>query len=112
MRVNNATAHGTARTSNNDYVSTSGPLKVAAGQTTKTTTVKVDGDTHQEPCEYCAVGLSGASNGAIGVGKGVGTMVTDDGVGSRSTESAAAYAAAVDAVLHELSVSRAKSRRR
>jgi hypothetical protein len=111
VRVKYSTQNGTARTSDNDYVSTSGTLKFAPGQTTKTISVKVKGDKKVESDETFYVNLFGAKNGEIGDGQGVGTILNDDG-GSSSHRSTASYAAAVDAALHDLFVGREKTRRK
>jgi large repetitive protein len=78
VRVNYGTVNGTARTSNNDYVSASGTLSFAPGQTIKTITVKVTGDKNVESDEFFYVRLSGARNGEIGIGEGIGTILNDD----------------------------------
>jgi hypothetical protein len=111
VRVKYSTQNGTARTSDNDYVSTSGTLKFAPGQTTKTISVKVKGDKKVESDETFYVNLFGAKNGEIGDGQGVGTILNDDG-GSSSHRSTTSYAAAVDAALHDLFVGREKTRRK
>ncbi len=112
VRVKYSTQNGTARTSDNDYVSTSGTLKFAPGQTTKTITVKVKGDKKVESDEYLYVRLSGAKNGEIGIDEGIGGILNDDGYSRHSSTSTASYAAAVDLALHELLLGRGKSRRR
>jgi urease beta subunit len=112
VRVSYGTQNGTARTSDSDYVSTSGTLKFAPGQTTKTITVKVKGDKKVEADETFLVHLSGARNGVLGDSEGVGTIFNDDGLSSRSSKSTATYAAAVDAALYEMFVGRGKSRRK
>lgn len=78
VRVNYATANGTAKTSNNDYVATSGTLKFSPGQTSKTITVKILGDTKSESDEYFLMKLSGAVNGEISDSEGLGTILNDD----------------------------------
>ena len=79
VTVNFATANGTAKTGNNDYVGTSGTLTFAPGQTTKTVTVLVKGDTKKESNESFFVNLSGATNALILDSQGVGTILNDDG---------------------------------
>jgi hypothetical protein len=101
VRVNYGTANGTARTSDSDYTSTSGTLKFAPGQTTKTVTVTVRGDKKVESNEDFYLLLSGATNGTIGDGKAVGTILNDDGGGS-APRSSSARAAAVDAAIEHL----------
>ena len=74
---------GTA-TSATDYAAiTSGTLNFAVGQTEKTVSVTVKGDTTDEPNETVVVRLSSASNAALSGGKatldGTGTITDDDG---------------------------------
>lgn len=80
VTVNYATADGTATTADNDYVAAWGTLTFAPGETTKTFTVEVLGDTMSEGDEYFFVNLSIASgNSLIGDGQGQGTLLGDDG---------------------------------
>lgn len=120
VRVNYGTLNGTARASDNDYVGASGTLKFAPGETTKTIAVKVKGDKKQEPDEYFHVNLSGAVNGTIGDGVGVGTILNDDGTSTAkasassaaaSLKVAAAHAAAVDRALLEMLIGHSKAYR-
>jgi large repetitive protein len=80
VTVNYATANGTATTANNDYTATSGTLSFAAGETTKTISVPVNGDSSTEANETFLVNLSGATNAVIGDSQGAGIIVDDDGV--------------------------------
>ena len=71
---------GTA-TSGTDYTAlTSGTLTFAAGDTSKTVTVSVTGDTTDEPNETVLVALSSATNAALSstAGTGTGTITDDD----------------------------------
>ena len=78
---------GTA-TSGTDYTAISaGTLTFAAGETAKTLTVSVTGDTTDEPDETVVVGLSGAANAAISTASGTGTITDDDGEPSLSIDS-------------------------
>jgi len=77
VTVNYATANGTA-TAGSDYAATSGVLTFAPGQTSKTVTVNVTGDTTVEPNETFYVNLSGASGATIVDAQGAGTIVNDD----------------------------------
>ena len=61
-----------------DYVTTSGSLSFTAGQTTKTISVTVCGDTAVEPNETFNVNLSGVTGGTITDAQGVGTITNDD----------------------------------
>jgi serine protease len=74
-----ATAAGSA-TAGSDYVtkSTVGE-SIAAGQTTKTFAVTINGDTTNEPDETFTVNLSNASGATIADGQGTGTITNDDG---------------------------------
>jgi hypothetical protein len=76
--VNYATADGTA-TAGSDYVATAGTLNFAAGETSKTVTVQVTGDTAFEQNESVRLLLSNPTAGTtIADGEGVGTIVNDD----------------------------------
>ena len=48
------------------------------GETTKTVTISVNGDTKYEPSEQFFVNLSNPSNATIGDSQGVGTITNDD----------------------------------
>jgi ELWxxDGT repeat protein len=78
VTVDFATADGTARTGNSDYVGTTGTLTFAPGQTTKTVTVIVKGDKKKESNETFFVNLSGATNALMLDSQGVGTILNDD----------------------------------
>ncbi|MDX9956402.1 MAG: Calx-beta domain-containing protein, partial [Anaerolineae bacterium] len=76
-----STSPGTAQ-SGSDYVHTSGTLTFAAGETLKTITVQIVGDTVSEPNESFTVALNTPSGGAT-IARGTATgMILDDG-GSR-----------------------------
>jgi len=106
--VNYATANGSATTSNNDYVAKSGTVYFAPGETSKTITVSIKGDTKKEKDERFYVNLSGAIGGQIADSQGVGTILNDDGGGSRSKRLSSAWA--VDAAIEELMSDRRKKR--
>jgi parallel beta-helix repeat protein len=78
VTVNWATADGTA-TQPSDYTAASGSLSFAAGETSKTVTVAVKGDTTAEPNETFFVGLSAAVGATLSVAQGQGTITNDDG---------------------------------
>ena len=61
-----------------DYLAKTGTLTFAPGETTKTITIVVNGDTVAEPIESFFVNLSGASRVTIANGTGVGTILNDD----------------------------------
>lgn len=76
--VDYATADGTA-SAGSDYVATSGTVSFAAGQTTATIAVTVNGDTAPETNETILLNLSNATAGAqISDAQGVGVIQNDD----------------------------------
>jgi Calx-beta domain len=80
VTVDFATADGTA-TAPGDYAATGGTLTFAPGETAKTVTVQVNGDTSLEPNEVFNLNLSNATgNATIADAQGVGTIVNDDQV--------------------------------
>ena len=78
VNVSYATTDGSA-TAGSDYQTTSGNLTIPAGQTSKTITINVTGDTTKEPDETFFVTLSLAGNATIAKAQGIGTIVNDDG---------------------------------
>lgn len=62
-----------------DFTVATGQLTFAAGETTKTITVEVVGDTVAEENETFKVSLSGPTNATLGDGIGLGTIKNDDG---------------------------------
>jgi hypothetical protein len=77
VSVDVATADGTA-TAPADYTATQTPLVFNPGETTKTFTVPVMGDSIDEPDETFVVDLAGAVNATIADRQGVGTITDDD----------------------------------
>ena len=77
VTVNFATANGTA-TAGSDYVAQSGNLSFTAGQTTKTVSVTVNGDTAVEPNETFVVNLTAPSGATLADAQGQGTITNDD----------------------------------
>jgi len=77
VTVQYATANGTA-TAGSDYNAASGTLTFAAGETSKTITVAVRGDTLVEGTETFRVLLSNASGATISGGTGTGTILDND----------------------------------
>jgi len=77
VTVNYATADGTA-TQPADYTNTSGTLTFTPGQTTRTITVPVIGETIPEANETFFVNLSSSTNATISDNQGVGTITNDD----------------------------------
>jgi hypothetical protein len=77
VTVDFATTDGTATPS--DYAAGRGTVNFAPGDTSKTVTVQVNGDTTVEPNETFTLNLANASDSAtITDGQGVGTIVNDD----------------------------------
>ncbi len=77
VSINYATADGTAAASS-DYTAAGGALGFAPGETTKTVTVNVNGDTANELNETFFVNLSGATNATVADAQGQGTINNDD----------------------------------
>lgn len=77
VTVDYATANDTAASSA-DYTSTSGTLTFAAGDTSKTISVPVLGETADEDNETFTVTLSNASNATISTATGTGTITDND----------------------------------
>jgi len=77
VTVNYASADGTAA-AGSDYMSATGTLTFAAGETSKTVAITVNGDTTVEPNETFTVGLSAASGATIAKASGAGTITNDD----------------------------------
>jgi hypothetical protein len=72
------TANGTAQ-SGSDYVASTGKLTFAPGETTKTITIAVNGDSKKEGNETFFVNLFGnSSNSYFSVSQGIGTILNDD----------------------------------
>lgn len=77
VTVRYATADGTAR-AGEDYVAATGTLTFAPGETTKTISIKVKGDTKQEIDETFFVNLSGALNAFMLDNQGLGIILNDN----------------------------------
>jgi len=84
VSVQYATSDGTA-TVGNDYVSGSGTLTFAAGETSKTVNIAVNGDAVNEPDETFVVTLSAPSGVTIAGATGTGTITNDDSTGGTGT---------------------------
>jgi VCBS repeat-containing protein len=81
ITFNIATADGTATVAGNDYVAHSVTgATIAAGDTTYTFTVTVNGDTVAEANETVLVNLSSPTNATIADAQGVGHINNDDGL--------------------------------
>ena len=74
------TVNGTATTSDGDYIAKTGTLTFAPGETTKTITIEVKGDSKREANETFYLDLFGNSPDASGFTKnrGIGTILNDD----------------------------------
>jgi Calx-beta domain/Low-density lipoprotein receptor repeat class B len=78
VTVEFATADGTA-SAPSDYAANTGTVTFAPGETAKTVTVQVNGDTRKEPDETFSVNLSNAAgNATLADGNAVGTIANDD----------------------------------
>lgn len=82
--VNFSTTDGTA-TAGSDYLTNSGTLTFAAGETTQTITVIVNGDTVVEPDETFTVNITAGTNASVGDGSGLGTITNDDAAAPAGT---------------------------
>ena len=73
------TVDGTAATGDSDYVAKTGTLTFAPGETTKTITIEVKGDSKREANEYFYLDLFGnSSNSLFTKNRGLGTILNDD----------------------------------
>src|SRR4029450_7597360 len=78
VTVEFATADGTA-SAPSDYAANTGTVTFAPGETAKTVTVQVNGDTRKEPDETFSVNLSNAAgNATLADGHATGTIANDD----------------------------------
>lgn len=82
VTVDYVTSNGTAKAADNDYEPANGTLTFNPGETSKTVSVTVNGDTQAELDETFIVNLSKATNAIITDAAGVGTILNDDGVPS------------------------------
>lgn len=78
VTVDYKTVDETATVADKEYIAASGKLTFAAGQTTQTITVLVNGDTRQESDETFLVELSSATNATIAIDRAIGTIQNDD----------------------------------
>jgi hypothetical protein len=79
ISVNYSTADGTANAPG-DYAAISGTLSFNAGETSKTISVAVNGDTTLEPNETFSVNLTSPVNATLARAQGTGTINNDDTV--------------------------------
>lgn len=80
VSVDYATRDDTATVANNDYISVTGSLVFAPGETTKKVSVAIVADLTPEPSERFAFALSNAANGLMRSATGYGTILSDDGL--------------------------------
>ena len=74
-----STVNATATTTGNDQLGQTGTLTFAPGQTTKTITIEVKGDSRKETDETFYLDLFGLSSNALFTkNRGLGTILTDD----------------------------------
>ena len=79
VTVSFQTVNGTATTGDNDYVARAGTLTFAPGETTKTITIDVMGDSKKEADETFYLDLVGNStNSVLDKKRGIGTVLNDD----------------------------------
>ena len=73
------TVDGTAETRDSDYVAKTGTLTFAPGETSKTITIVVNGDSRKEANETFYLDLFGNSgNSLFTKNRGLGTILNDD----------------------------------
>ena len=73
------TVDGTAKTSDSDYIAKTGSLTFLPGETTKTITIVVNGDSKTEADETFYLDLFGnSSNSLFTKSRGIGTILNDD----------------------------------
>jgi hypothetical protein len=77
LTVNYATSNVTA-VADADYTSTAGVLTFAPGETSKTITVSILGESFIENNETFNVNLSAPLNGVVADGRGIGTIISDE----------------------------------
>lgn len=88
VTVNYATSNGTATTADSDYVASSGTLTFTSGQSSKTISVTVNGDTRFEANETFTLTLTGPTGATISTATGTGTIANDDNAPTLSIASA------------------------
>jgi endoglucanase len=97
VTVDYATVDGTAK-AGSDYTSTSGKLTFAAGETSKTVTVKVLSDSVSEGNETFGLKISNATAATIADATGTGTIVD-----ASAAKAAAASLSSADLLAHTMS---------
>jgi subtilisin-like proprotein convertase family protein len=99
------TANGTA-TQPGDYTAVNGPLFFSPGQTLKTVTVPVNGDTLQEGDETFFVNLTNVTNAVISDAQGVGTIHDNEPAIATLSFSAVSYGGIEDCGVIVVTVNR------
>ncbi|MBW4648779.1 MAG: DUF4347 domain-containing protein [Kastovskya adunca ATA6-11-RM4] len=83
ITINYSTNDSTATTADKDYIDNDATLTFAAGETSKTITVLVNGDNRFESNETFTVTLNSATNANLGTRTATGIISNDDTVGIR-----------------------------
>jgi hypothetical protein len=78
VTVNYGTSNGTASTAGSDYTAATGTLTFNPGETSKTFTVTIQGDTTVETSETFTATLSAPGNATLGTATATGTITNDD----------------------------------
>ena len=78
VKVDYATADGTATVADHDYAATNGTVRFAPGETVKTVTVMIYGDLKVEPDERFTVKLSNPVNAAVSQGQAAGEIRSEE----------------------------------
>ena len=81
VTVSYRTTDGTATASDSDYVAKTGTITFLPGETTKTITIEVKGDSKKEADEYFYLDLFGNSSNSLFTNtptRGIGTILNDD----------------------------------
>jgi hypothetical protein len=79
VKMSLRTVNGTAKANRGDYVAQTGTLTFAPGETTKTITIEVKGDSKREASETFYLDLFGLSSNALFTkNRGLGTILNDD----------------------------------
>jgi len=72
-------SYGTATTSDGDYIAKTGTLTIAPGETTKTITIEVKGDSKREGNETFYLDLfANSGDSQFTKNRGIGTILNDD----------------------------------
>jgi len=93
VTVDYATADGSATVADRDYTAVSGTLTFQPGETTKTVTVLVTGDTKAESDETFTLNLSNPTGVTLDATSGIATILDDD---TRTTAGGAGFQVSVD----------------